>query len=422
MHVIAERYYKINRIFLKAIGLWPYQQSYLVEIQKVLCTGILLSFIIVQLLVLVFTTQYNLALVLNVLSLVFPVLFVTIKYCLFAIQKDSVKELLEQIQDHWKLMVTELEIEIIEKYARNTRSLTLFAMAFCHCAMFPFAILHFLPLMLDVILPLNESRPLQFIVTMEYLINQEEYFYIIFLHVGLTFVVSMIAIGITTATIMLYILHAFLHVGLTGVVAMIAICITTATIMLYILHACALFKVASHRIENAIDQNITYPNAVKQYLFYRRILHAVIIHRKAIEFIKTFTSNFAIPYDILIIVGVTSLSINLFQFSQLVALTNNVDEAFMVAILIFLHLIYMFLLNYGGQEVMDHGKKLFNAIYNGLWYTAPLHTQKLLLFMMQKSKVDVILTMGTIFVATLEGLASLISMTLSYFTVIYSTR
>ncbi|XP_026828826.1 uncharacterized protein LOC109611382 isoform X2 [Ooceraea biroi] len=355
MHVIAERYYKINRIFLKAIGLWPYQQSYLVEIQKVLCTGILLSFIIVQLLVLVFTTQYNLALVLNVLSLVFPVLFVTIKYCLFAIQKDSVKELLEQIQDHWKLMVTELEIEIIEKYARNTRSLTLFAMAFCHCAMFPFAILHFLPLMLDVILPLNESRPLQFIVTMEYLINQEEYFYIIFLHVGLTFVVSMIAIGITTATI-----------------------------MLYILHACALFKVA--------------------------------------RFIKTFTSNFAIPYDILIIVGVTSLSINLFQFSQLVALTNNVDEAFMVAILIFLHLIYMFLLNYGGQEVMDHGKKLFNAIYNGLWYTAPLHTQKLLLFMMQKSKVDVILTMGTIFVATLEGLASLISMTLSYFTVIYSTR
>ncbi|XP_026828827.1 uncharacterized protein LOC109611382 isoform X3 [Ooceraea biroi] len=338
MHVIAERYYKINRIFLKAIGLWPYQQSYLVEIQKVLCTGILLSFIIVQLLVLVFTTQYNLALVLNVLSLVFPVLFVTIKYCLFAIQKDSVKELLEQIQDHWKLMVTELEIEIIEKYARNTRSLTLFAMAFCHCAMFPFAILHFLPLMLDVILPLNESRPLQFIVTMEYLINQEEYFYIIFLHVGLTFVVSMIAIGITTATI-----------------------------MLYILHACALFKVASHRIENAIDQNITYPNAVKQYLFYRRILHAVIIHRKAIEFIKTFTSNFAIPYDILIIVGVTSLSINLFQFSQLVALTNNVDEAFMVAILIFLHLIYMFLLNYGGQEfslnLYDYEIMIVSTIY-----------------------------------------------------------
>jgi len=48
--MIEERYYKINRIFLKALGLWPYQQSYLVEIQKALCTGILLSFIIVQVL------------------------------------------------------------------------------------------------------------------------------------------------------------------------------------------------------------------------------------------------------------------------------------------------------------------------------------------------------------------------------------
>jgi len=81
--------------------------------------------------------------------------------------------------------------------------------------MISFAILQFLPLILDVILPLNESRPFQLIVITEYFINQEKYFYVI-----------------------------LLHVVLTTCVGVIAICITTATIMMYILHACALFKIA----------------------------------------------------------------------------------------------------------------------------------------------------------------------------------
>jgi len=47
MHVI-EKQYEINRIFLKMLGLWPYNQSCLTLIQKLLLAGILFTFITVQ--------------------------------------------------------------------------------------------------------------------------------------------------------------------------------------------------------------------------------------------------------------------------------------------------------------------------------------------------------------------------------------
>lgn len=48
MHATEERYYKINEVFLKSLGLWPYQQSYFTRIHKALFVGILVTFILVQ--------------------------------------------------------------------------------------------------------------------------------------------------------------------------------------------------------------------------------------------------------------------------------------------------------------------------------------------------------------------------------------
>ncbi|XP_014471322.1 PREDICTED: uncharacterized protein LOC106742663 [Dinoponera quadriceps] len=92
------------------------------------------------------------------------------------------------------------------------------------------------------------------------------------------------------------------------------------------------------------------------------------------------------------------------------------------ALIVVAHLSYMFLINYSGQEITEHGIKLFKTSYTIPWYTAPLRTQKLLLFVMQRGTRNVILTWGDIFVASLEFFASLTGTALSYFTVIYSLR
>ncbi|XP_072744231.1 uncharacterized protein [Anoplolepis gracilipes] len=393
MDAIEKRYYKMNRIILKTLGLWPYQQSYLTQIHKTLFASVVLTFILAQLLVFI-TTQYNINLLLKILSLVFPTLFGSIKYGIFIIHADNVKQLLEQIRSDWKLLKNKLEIDIVEKYACNFRLFTVTVIVFCLFNGFICVICQLLPIILNIIIPLNESRPCQLIVITEYFVNQEKYIYAMLLH-------ELIA--------------AF--------IVMTAIFGTAVTIMMYIFHACALFAVASYRIENAIENSVLEISGPRrEYLLHNKIVQAVVIHRRALEFTEFLTSTFMVSYAILIIVGICSLSFNLFQFLESVTLTNNINEASIFALFIITHLIYLFFANCAGQEITDHGIKLFKATYNGLWYATPLHTQKLILFIMQKGTRNVTIGCGTLFIASLEGFAMLTNTAVSYFMVIYSTR
>ncbi|XP_011347362.1 uncharacterized protein LOC105285101 isoform X5 [Ooceraea biroi] len=355
MYGIEEYYYKVNRVFMKTLGLWPYQQPYIAQLQKVLFSSILFSFILVQCLA-CFTMKFSTDLFLKILSFLFPTLFATTKYCVFVIRADSVKLLLEEIRNDLTLLKNEVEIDIIKKYADNMRFITMVSIVSSYAGTVCYVMSQYLlPLLLNVLLPLNASRSLELIGITEYFVNREKFFWALLFHEVVT-----------------------VYVGVT------AVCSTGGTTIMYFLHSCALFKVA--------------------------------------RYIELWSSNFMVPFTILILIGVSSLSFNLFHLLQLVIVLDDPSEMYFAFLLITLHVGYMFALNYGGQEIQNHGVQLFEAIYNGLWYAAPLHTQKLLLFLMQKAAVKVTLVCGSIFVASLEGFVTLVSSAVSYFTVMYSTR
>ncbi|KAH0945332.1 hypothetical protein HN011_001530 [Eciton burchellii] len=393
MHVIEDQY-EILRIFLKMLGLWPYNKSCFTVIHKLLFAGILSTFIIVQLLAFL-TMQFNTNLFLRIMSFLFPPLFATVKYCIFVIKADKVKRLLECIRDDLYLLQDKLEIDIMKRYAENIRFMTLFSIVFCHIGLFCYLILKFLPLMLDIFIPLNTSRSLKQITITEYFINRERYI-----------------------SVMLF------HEVLTIYIGSLTICSTGSTIMMYFLHECALFKVASYRMENAIQKTVlAMPNPIKEYLFHQKIVQVVFIHHRIIRFYELMISSFFVmPYAFLIIIGVTSLSLNLVQLFQFITIMYDKAEISMILMLIILHINYMFVLNYGGEEIQKHGMQLSTATYNALWYAAPLRTQKLILFIMQRTSLKVTLTCGNIYVASLEGFLSLVNAAVSYFTVIYATR
>ncbi|EZA48943.1 hypothetical protein X777_12906 [Ooceraea biroi] len=392
MHEIEEHYYKINYNFLKMFGLWPYQQSFFARLRKVLFIGILFGYIIAQFLSFL-TMQFSANLLLKILSFVSPTIYVTIKYCLFIVQTDNVKQLLEQIRNDWELVKDKLEIDIIKKYAGSVKFITMCTLVFCHCDTLCYITLQFLPLILDVILPLNESRSLKLIAITEYFVNREKYLWIMLLH-------EIVAIYLRVTTL----------------------CCTCTTIMMYILHACALFKVASYRMENAIQEDmLAMCNPVKEYLFYQKIARVVIIHRRAIAYVELWISSFTMMFTLLIFVGISSISFSLFHLLQVIT-TRNYSDIYAAFISVVVQFTYMFIINYCGEIVQNHGMQVFEATYNGLWYAAPLRTQKLILFVMHRAIVKVNLTFGNIFILSLEGFVTLASKAVSYFTVIYSTR
>ncbi|KAL6425019.1 hypothetical protein ACFW04_009374 [Cataglyphis niger] len=199
--------------------------------------------------------------------------------------------------------------------------------------------------------------------------------------------------------------------------------IWTGTLLIgYIICACGMFKIARYRIKQAMStkafENINVKN---QTMIYKEIIDAVKIHRKAIRFCEFLTSTFNGYFFLLIIIGVISLSLNIYVIFQNLSFGDK--EAFLVHFLFaYVILLYMFITNYAGQEITNHNNHIYSTAYNNRWYNAPLHAQKLTLFILLRGSKACNLNIGGIIVASLECFATLTKTSMSYFTVMYSMQ
>ncbi|XP_012056637.1 PREDICTED: uncharacterized protein LOC105619728 [Atta cephalotes] len=193
----------------------------------------------------------------------------------------------------------------------------------------------------------------------------------------------------------------------------------------YIEHICGIFKIASYRIKHAVNtyvpQNITIKNKT---LMIEDIICAIDIHRQAMKMTKHFMITFEITMSCITGCLVVCFSFNLFQFFQIASENNrtNVSESLSSLVFASVCIIYMFIANYIGQNIIDHNNHIFITAYNVQWYKTPLHIQRMILFLLQRRTKKFSLNLGGIFDASLEGFAMLIKASVSYFTVMHSTR
>ncbi|XP_018051955.1 PREDICTED: uncharacterized protein LOC108689608 [Atta colombica] len=101
---------------------------------------------------------------------------------------------------------------------------------------------------------------------------------------------------------------------------------------------------------------------------------------------------------------------------------TNISEALSSFIFASVCIIYMFIANYMGQNIIDHNNHVFITAYNVQWYKTPLYIQRMILFLLQRKAKEFSLNIGGIFNASMEGFATLIKASVSYFTVMQSTR
>ncbi|XP_011706379.1 PREDICTED: uncharacterized protein LOC105461575 [Wasmannia auropunctata] len=151
-------------------------------------------------------------------------------------------------------------------------------------------------LIIGIDVSMNASKPHYFIGTaVEYFVDQEKYFYLILLHI-----------------------YAELC---AGTIIMLG---TAAMFITYLEHVCGIFRIASYRIEQALNidifRNITIKNKV---LMTKGIACAVDIHRQAMKLSKRLTSIFETVVFCFIGCLVLCCSLNLFQARK--AVHNCVD-------------------------------------------------------------------------------------------------
>ncbi|XP_071566288.1 uncharacterized protein [Temnothorax nylanderi] len=306
---------------------------------------------------------------------------------------SKVKRLLEELQHICDELENKNEIAIIKKYGNEAKRFAGIIILFYFGNAATATSLEILPFIPGVVFVnksqlyhlLQDSMPV-------YYVNQEKYIYLLLLH--------------------LY------TVNLIGGTALVA-----AGIMIlgYIKHVCGMFRIASYRIEKALMTNVVKKVSLKnEIIMYKEMILAVDIHRKAIKFSEVLFDNFQGSFFFLITVGVICLSLNLYGITK--TLGDYIEQFIIHLLVVGVMFIYLFLINYTGQEITDHNDHVFSTAYNVRWYVAPLHVQKLILFLLQRGSKTINLQLGGIFILSLEFFATLTKASISYFTVVYSTQ
>ncbi|XP_072756966.1 uncharacterized protein [Anoplolepis gracilipes] len=391
---IEDQYFSLNRVPLLILGLWSCNNSKLDRLQFICFFSILITFIMFQLITFI-TLKYTLNVVIEVLSVASVFMGCAIKYFSFRINSKTVRNLIQQLQYTYNDLKDSNEIAIIERYGRNAKCYTATLTILVVCSVFILISVQVWPDIQQIISSSNKSRSYHLQISVEYFVDQEKYFYYLLIHIN-----AAVCIGFG-ATIMI------------GTV-----------LIAYFQYMCAMFTIASYRIENVMNQTQIFQNIIPQNsnLIHKNIKSAVDIHRKAMEFSTYLISKFEISFFFLIIIGVMIISLNIFRFFQIISSTCNIEELALTFLTGFWSLFYMFLANLVGQEITDHCNYIYAAAYNIRWYIVSPDLQKLILILLQRSNKTFGLKIGRLFIASIQCFATLANASLSYFTVMYSVR
>ncbi|RLU21176.1 hypothetical protein DMN91_005549 [Ooceraea biroi] len=388
---IVLQHFNLNRILLLIVGLWPFQRSKLIQLQLMLFSGILTTFVVFQ-----FTTflkfECTTDFVLNILSSSCLFSCGLIEYSAFWINNDIIKHAIKKLQHMCNELQNENEIAIIKKYGDRAKSLTKIFTMFAMCCIFSAIFLQIWTHLYYTDMSINTSRSLRTMYIMtEYFIDREKYCYFI----------------------MLYEYAAYCIAGFAAV--------GTGTMLLAILqHMCGMFSIVSFRIEQAVTTNMLSDlNQQNQTIICKKIVDAIDIHRKTMEFCNFLTSNFEGSFFFLILVGMICLASSLVR---VVSSISDMKQIVIPVISISICYVYLFISNYAAQEVMDHNNRIFDTAYNVQWYAASVRIQKMILFLLQRGSKAFNLNLGGLFIGSVESAAMLMSTSISYFTFLYSTR
>ncbi|XP_011864205.1 PREDICTED: uncharacterized protein LOC105560062 isoform X2 [Vollenhovia emeryi] len=393
--ICINTYFRFNRILLLSIGLWPYKRTKLVEFQAILILAFLI-FCITYLFATFAFTKCTPALVINVLSIALLGIIYAFSYHSFYVNVHTIRWLMYKLQHIYNDLKDENEIAIVTKYGNIAKRFTAIMMLFEVCCVITILLLTFLLQFLDTTLLVDksESRYVMQKVIPKYFIGRESFLYLIIPS-----------------------LFASASIGGTAVVA------TGMMFVTYLKHTCGMFRIASYRIEKAMMiKMLKNVNLENEIIIYKEIVHAVDIHRKAVHFAMLVYSTFKGLLCTVTVVGVICLSCNLYRLSETMSRDGEIEQCYMHLLITITIFIILFISNSAGQEVTDYNNHVFLTAYKVQWYVAPLHIQRLILFILQNGSKTFRPSIIGLFSFSIEIFASLTKASLSYFTVIYSMQ
>ncbi|KAI4484607.1 hypothetical protein M0804_007173 [Polistes exclamans] len=381
-----------------------------------------------------FTSKYNLDLLVEIFAFLMPNLCYYCGYCTFHFKLKKIKKLFDIIKCDWEELTNPEEIAIIEKYAIKSKYYTIILAVIFSGFLFMIALSYLLPRLLDIVVPLNETRKPTVIIPVETFCKIEETIY------GIILIIIIVAcLGITAVAVygsfLLFIQHTCGMLSLTGFFDYVKDaseeCYTIQISLALILVASDYVKLMQIKTsilgENIDDVTICiiHVMGIMFSLFINCHAGQQIIDHSNYVFYKAkiapwYLVSTKIQKSGLIIlmrsqkicylsVGGTFVSSYEFFLSILhTQLTIENGKEIMTSIMhIIGNLAWAFLNCYFGQKVIDRSAEVHTKIFNTPWYVLNKKSQILLWFMMARSTKPCYLSSGHYFYVSIQFFASI---------------
>ncbi|XP_029159745.1 putative odorant receptor 85d [Nylanderia fulva] len=315
-------------------------------------------------------------------------ILITIKLLTCQFSNYKIKHLTDQLYNDWRILKSPQECEIMKTYAAKARLLSLIYSMFylTACPIYPFTTLT--PKILDIVMPLNKSRPIIMPYPAHYFVYDDtEYFYYILFH----------------ATII-------------GTLVLTVLVAHDCVILTYIEHVCGVFAVAGFRFENLVYKHNGKKNDMDK-IYNQKIVSSIHVHWRALKFAESLENTFSVSLFMQLLMIIVGTSVTLLQMAVQV---ENIFEVYRNATFVLAHLIHIFCFSLQGQKLIDHSLKMHDKIYNCSWYKMPMKSQRLLLSVMRRSMQPNMLSAGRIYIFSLKSFMTVLQTSMSYFTVLAS--
>ncbi|XP_067209632.1 odorant receptor 7a-like isoform X2 [Linepithema humile] len=380
MECPLNRYYSLNRLLLSIIGLWPYQSAINAWILRVLTMAILIWFLIAQT-AKIYMTELTTDFVLDVLPIIIPHVGIMVKFLNRIVNMNEMKDLLDRIKVDWERTSSQDEIKIMQTYAAATRKMSISFSFYVFIGTSAYIFMTIIPQILDVFLPLNESRSREHPFHVEFFIDDKKYFYVI--------------------RFQLYFILAFLmEVILANVIIFV----------IYMQHASGMFAVLGHRAEQLFDVPSPKARSVRETgEDHRNVLLFIEDHRKVIQFVDVIQSCYSLLIVAEFLVLIILIGITLVQITKF----SGTDRPVRSIAYVIGQLIYLFMSSYMGQHLIDTSAQMSMKVYFAKWHNMSIWKQKIMLFIMMRCMRTVSLNLYSVCPVNLENFSAIVQQAIS---------
>ncbi|KAL0117364.1 hypothetical protein PUN28_010303 [Cardiocondyla obscurior] len=316
---------------------------------------------------------------------------------------NKIQQLYETMETHWNIFTSDFEVQILKRYSHVAHQFTIFYSVMIYILAVMFITIPSLgPMLLDVLLPLNKSRPKNIATFTDYGVDQDEYFVPIFLYTSLMIVVG-ITILVATDT---------MHVSCT-------------------VHACGLFQIIGYEVENIISiarmgeqvNNIQRTKTGYERFTEKQIYQEYILclkkHQLALEYVKVLNDTYKyVGISFTLLIGATFTLIGV----RIVYVLDQIGELIKFAFIIMGAMLHLIIVCYTGQKLMNESENIFHRAYSAEWYNFSPRLKSLLVIFCHKSLVPAKVTAGNLFPLSMQVFATVVRTSGSYFTTLLSLK